>query len=436
MLVAFFLSAALAAPNLVNTNVQRRYLIRDNLITVTVTADVQNDGDQSVREYAFSVTPREAAHIGRTVSSFSRKLSRSFEESLPIKREGNDFIVDLKREIAPGESVTIYFTYTLGDYFLFLRQKIQLNQKFGLYFNTTKFYHSRYPTSSSSLSIDGISKSQIIKKTEDALLKVMSSSLQLNSLTEDDGKDFEVEYTTARSLPRIDEINSRTVVSHWGKTKQSSFYSITNAGPKFVGEFNRIDFTQNSPCYLQNLMMTPPEGAYNFWATDESGQLQKDMELRGKELEIPLRGPMLSSWKATFTVGWTIDTSKFVSHHFRYRAPLLTPFISAPVRDVSAEIILPEGAKIEQVTVPIDANVTQFSEVQNLDLNGRVVVRIEVHNLSSDDEIPVTITYKLDYLANFLKIICLTAAFSILFCGIIIFRRIDCGINVSKPKTD
>lgn len=435
MFSLLFFSLASAASKFVNTDIQRQYSINQNLITVAVTAEVTNKGDQSAREYTFSVTPREAQYIGHTTASFIRKNARSFENSLKITNNGNNFIVDLNREVAPGESFTIFFAYTLGDYFRFVRQKVSLNQKMQLYFATSRYYNSPYETLKSTIHIKGISKGQILKKTEDPELTVQTNLIKLSvdhSEINDNNKNdlFEVEFQTSGSLPRIDVINSRTVVSHWGKTKQSAFYSITNAGPKFVGEFNRIDFTQQSPCYLQNLDMRPPSGSYNFWASDESGLLQKDMYLHGDSLEIPLRGPMLSSWKATFTVGWTIDTAKFVSGHYTYTAPLLTPFITAPVTEATAEIILPEGAKVKNVSVPVDANVTQLTEVHNLDFNGRVVIRIEIDNLSSEDIVPIKIDYSLDYSYNFLKILLLGSAFSVFFCGIAIFRRLDFSIKV------
>lgn len=433
MIFLLLFSLASSASKFVNTNIQRQYLINQNLIVVTVAAEVTNEGDQSEKEYVFSVTPREAQYIGHTTASFIRKDARSFEKSLEIRNEGNNFIVNLNREVAPAESFTVYFSYTLGDYFRFVRQKIALNQKMQLYFSTSRYYHSIYETKKSVITVKGISKAQILKKTEDPELKVQSNLIKLDvdhSEINDENKDdlFEVEYQTAGSLPRIDVINSRTVVSHWGKTKQSAFYSVTNAGPKFVGEFNRIDFTQQSPCFIQTLDMKPPKGSYNFWASDESGLLQKEMNLDGETLVIPLRGPMLSSWKSTFTVGWTIDTSKFVNGHYTYTAPLLTPFISAPVSEATAEIILPEGAKVKNVSVPVDANVTQLTEVHNLDLNGRLVIRIEVKNLASEDIIPIKIDYSLDFSYNFLKILLLGSAFSVFFCGIAIFRRIDFSI--------
>ena len=447
MLVAILFSLCASEAVIVNNHIERRYQIEDNLITVSLTAEITNQGDKSTNEYYFAVTHREGQFIGHTTASLVKKDARNFENSLPITRFGDEFKVDLKRQIDPGDTVTVYFTYTLGDYFLFLKKNIKLNQKIGLYFNTSKFYFSpRYKTLTSSLEVNGIMKSQIQTHTADDNLKITSSSLSLPQLTNNDGSVFEIEFTTSKSLPRINLLNARTEVSHWGKTKQSLYYDITNAGPKFVGEFNRIDFTTQSPCYIQQLQITPPEGASDFWGSDEAGLLEKELHYSNGQLEIPLRGPMLSSWGATFSTGWTINTDKFVSGHFHFNAPLLNPFIPAPLTEATHEIVLPEGAKVTKVSVPIDANVTQFTEVHNLDLNGRTVIRIEVQNISSEDVVPIDIEYRLFFYNNYLKIALLTFAFSVLFCGIIIFRRIDCGISVApnvenenaseKPKTD
>ena len=439
MLVAL-LSLVGASAGIVNLDVSRRYQIQDNLISVFVTLEIANRGEKSVSDYTYQLTEREAEHVGIVIASYKRKLVREIQDSLPVKRDGRLCTVHLERPLNTGDSVTIYLTYTLGNYCLFVKPTVQLNQKIALYFNTTLFYKGVYPTERSSLSIDGISKSSITKKTDHPSLKLLSSSLKITGLTEDTDDDFEVEFTTPKALPQINKVFGRTIVSHWGKSKQRTFYDISNAGPKFVGEFNRIDFVPNtSPCYLQTVTVTPPAESSDFWASDESGQLQKHMSLRFTELDIPLRGPMMSSWKATFTVGWTVNTSVFVTRHedgFRFSANLLTPTIEAPITEAIADFILPEGAVIRNVNLPIDANVTRFIEVQNLDLNGREVVHIEVSNIASTDVIPVTIDYTLDSTYNFMKIGLLGAAFCVIFVAIAVCRRIDCTINVAPKRKE
>lgn len=432
--VLLLAQAATSLPQLINTDVHRRYQIDNNVITVTIAAQVMNQGDEQTSKYTFKIPRRELEHIGLATASLSRKNARNFEESLPIEINNDEYTVNLKKSIAPGDTVTIYFSYTLGDYFLFLKQKIELNQKIQLYFNTTKFFKSDYETKKSTLTIEGISKNSIISKTDDSELKVTSSSLSLNKLTEDDGKDFEVEFYTTHSLLRADKIESRTLVSHWGKTKQVTYNEWTNAGPKFSGEFNRIDFNRNTPCYVQTIDLIPPSGSYNFWASDESGLLQKELNVVGTILPIPLRGPMLSSWKATFSAGWTVDTKNFVSGKYRFRAPLITQSSSAPITKVSAEFILPEGSQISGVTVPIKANISQYVQPNNLDFNGRNVVHIEVEHLSTNDIIPITIDYTISFKYHFLKIFTLGTAFSVIFLFIIVIRRFDCGVTKIKKN--
>ena len=190
---------------------------------------------------------------------------------------------------------------------------------------------------------------------------------------------------------------------------------------------------------MQIITLEPPTGSYDFWAHDEGGQLQKWLPLRGKELDIPLRGPMLSSWKATFTTGWTVNTDYFVSKlgtGFRFKAELVTPGFAAPIDECSAEYVLPEGAVIKNIGVPLDANVSQYMDVQNLDLNGRPVVRVELNRLASTDVIPITIDYELSFGYNFLKILLLGAAFCVFFVGIALCRRVDLAINVQAPPKE
>ena len=235
---------------------------------------------------------------------------------------------------------------------------------------------------------------------------------------------------------RADKIESKTLVSHWGKTKQITYNEWTNAGPKFTGEFNRIDFNRYTPCYVQSIDIIPPKGSYGFWASDESGLLQKELNLAADILPIPLRGPMLSSWRATFSAGWTVETKNFVSGKYQFKAPLITKSSSAPVTKVSADFILPEGSIISNVNVPIKANISQFIQPHNLDINGRNVVHIEVEHLSTNDIIPITINYTISSKYHFLKIITLGIGFSIIFLFIIIVRRFDCGVTTDKKKDE
>jgi hypothetical protein len=109
---------------------------------------------------------------------------------------------------------------------------------------------------------------------------------------------------------------------------------------------------------------------------------------------------------------------------------LIVPTFPAPIGTVVSEVILPEGAVILNVEIPVTANITRYEEVQNLDIRGRPVVHIETQNLASTDRIPITIQYALHASANFVKIGLLAFGFCVVFAPITIARRIDLGINI------
>ena len=177
--------------------------------------------------------------------------------------------------------------------------------------------------------------------------------------------------------------------------------------------------------------------SYNFWAHDESGQLQREIHLIQNDLDIPLRGPILPSWKATFSVGWTVKTEQFVSGQYTFTAPLFPRTFGekgSAVGSARSDFIFPEGAVIKSISVPapIHAKVTESDRVCNLDFKGRKVVTIEAEHLSSIDEIPISIQYSLEPKYAYYKILYLIFGFSSIFLSIIVLRRIDLSIKHEK----
>jgi hypothetical protein len=213
-----------ASEGLVNSHVQRTYHIQDNLITVSVTADFMNDGPTVVNSVDYILTARELSHVGLITASVQRQHARDFNLTLPIKRDGTRLAISLPQPLDVASNVTVYITFTLGGHFLFLRPTISLNQQIFLLFNTSLFYQGPYPTLTSTLIIEGINYNWIIRKTENRNSQYLESygqepRIEVNSLTQPTTDDFELEFRTARSLPAISRISSRTFISHWGKSK-------------------------------------------------------------------------------------------------------------------------------------------------------------------------------------------------------------------------
>jgi hypothetical protein len=94
--------------------------------------------------------------------------------------------VTLVQPLDVGASVTLHFVYTLGNYFLFLKPTISLNQKIGLFFNTSRYYHGPCLTEQSSLVIEGIHKTSVTNSSDLPDIRWTQNGLEvLNSTTVD-----------------------------------------------------------------------------------------------------------------------------------------------------------------------------------------------------------------------------------------------------------
>ena len=438
-MLAILFSLSLSAAEIQNTNVNREYIINDDLVIVNVEIDIKNIGDKPTSEYVLTFDEREQKHMNTLMVSLNRNTKHNTAKSLQITSDGNTKVVHLLQPLDSGAEQKLYVGYTLGQYLLFTSEEVTLkNMRVDVFFNTTLAFVSPYETLTSSLDVSGIAKTYITKASQLEEIKQFKKSIKVGPITEKPKKnEFFIEYFTYKALPYVTYINTTTTISHWGITKQESYVEIHNHGPKFTGEFNRIDFKDSTNCFIQNIPIRPPEESYNYWAHDESGQLQREIHLIQKDLDIPLRGPILPSWKATFSVGWTVKTETFVKGQYTFTAPLFPkPFANrgASVGSAHSEFIFPEGAVIKDIKIPqiINAKITESDKVCNLDFKGRKVISIDAENLSSFDDTLISIDYTLDPICAYYKIAYLFVGFTIIFVAIILVRRVDLSIKHEK----
>ncbi|EAY06632.1 Ribophorin I family protein [Trichomonas vaginalis G3] len=443
MLASLF-SLSLCAANIRNTKVERQYKITDGFVAVSLDITFTNFGDKATSEYVLSFDPREAAHMNTVIAVMNRKHIRNTQKSLVIKDQNGQKVVTLLSPLEPGASQTIYVGYTIGQYILFTTNGVTLkNLRVDCYFNTTIGFVSPYQTEEVSLEISGISKNSVTSMTKNLDITQKSNTISMQSIkTVPKNNELYVEYFIYKALPYVSAVNTSTHISHWGISKQESFMEVHNDGPEFVGEFNRIDFRESSNCYFQTVPVRPPADSYHFWANDESGQLQREINLEDKDLSIPLRGPVLPSWKVTYTTGWTVKTSNFVrteGNTYIFSAPLFPkPYADrgVSVSHIRSEYVFPEGAEIKKITYPQAINGRHHfgQEVCNLDFKGRSVVVIEADRLSSIDETTVQIEYTIEGKYALYKIAYLSAGFGAIFLAIVVLRKIDLSIPSFEKK--
>ena len=423
-----------------NEEVTRHYTIDNGLVIVTVQIYFNNLGDKSLDKYLFTIEDRELKHLNKITASKSLKTCHNYDSSFHIERNDNKFLIHLDGKVAPGASMTLFVGYTLSNYLLFRQDTIKLSQQMQPFFNTTLKMISPFKTKTSYLKIEGIYSNSIVSSSEpNYSVIVKGKTITIGPVKADDMNEevfYEFKLSSQNFPLYIKSLVVETVVSHWGKSKQNVHIDMKNAGPKFVGQFNRIDFREEfQPNYVQNAEMIPPKSSYDFWAHDESGQLQRTIEKSGDRIIIPLRGPMLSSWGTSFMAGWTVDTSSFITlndyNEYVYKHSLYPKVMTAGIGSVESVIVLPEGAKVEKLTIPdsVQAKTNITTKVFNLDFKGRTVITITAENLDTNTLVPVQISYTLPETCNFYKIFYIILSFSVLFFSIVILRRVDLTIE-------
>ena len=425
--------------HIINDEVLKSYRIQGGLVTVTLEISFSNQGDNEIQKYDFVIPEEESSKVGIVYASTLPIKRRSIKHDLTYEQSGNKYTFELKKPLWKGESDQIYISYTLSNYLLFLHSSIRLNQRISLYFGCNTSFFSPYETYKYKINIYGIYKSLITNISSLPRISQITSGVSLGPYLKDETPKgpLEIEFTTSHSLLRIQAYRVRTLVSHWAFSGQEIFVDAKNDGPQFKGEFNRIDFSDITPCVLKSIPLTVPKNSKKFFASDESGLLQKELTATNNVLEIPLRGPVLSSWHATFTAGWKMPTNSIISKkkdgNYLLSSSLFPATDIATLDSVSHDFILPEGSKVINVNIPCDSNITSRIEVENMDFKGRTIVNISINRiLSTSDNIKVTIEYKLPLFGPWYKMFYLWTLFGITFISIVLFRRINCDLNIRK----
>jgi len=148
----------------------------------------------------------------------------------------------------------------------------------------------------------------------------------------------------------------------------------------------------------------------------------------------------MSSWHATFTTGWKTPTQNLVDqiegNKYVLKTKLFPKTDIAPIDHVSHMFILPEGASVTNIDIPIEAEIERKVQPLNMDFKGRTMINISIRNaISTTDNIEVKIEYSLPTISVWYSMFYLWLFFGIIFISFVLFRHINCSININKKTT-
>jgi len=417
---------------LINTEVERHYTFQGSVLDVFLHIRIENDGKTLINKYNISFLPDEIGHLGIFYAFNNAKMTRNSSKSLKTVKNEKGVNIYLKSPLKPKESTNLFIYYTFNSYCKFIRSYIFLNQPIGLLLSIPYTLLSDYPTKKCTTAISGIEKSQIINVTQSKTNQITESGLFYSSISSEAYERYELEFYTRDPLVRIKELNTEVTLSLWGRKRIMNSIVLLNDGPKLLGEFNRVDFNEKTPCHIYSFPLVLQDETINIWANDESGRLSQHLEKQGNTLSIPLRGPVLSGWKSTFNFGWIGFQSLFCGDNYSILDQPLLKTIPSVIDNFSVQYIFPELTNVVNIKTSVYSSISVYRKQVNLDWKGRTIVNISFGSLTTFDIPNIEITYQIPHVAKALKPLFISFLLLCLFFTIISYRQ----IFTSKFKTD
>lgn len=212
-----------------------------------------------------------------------------------------------------------------------------------------------------------------LKDNSEYILKAPLTDIQ--STANDQGSAVNVYFDFSTPLLTVNRAIRNVYLSHWSNTIQfDEHYIIENEVPKLAKNFKRKDYMVyqsnkygGSGLALSQLEFVLPVESFNQYYKDDLGMITTMKAISHPSgnfdsLILKPRYPILGSWKYFFNIGWYNKLSQF-SHFLQYskstgdqefllELPVLDGGNNLIYKDVTINIILPEGIKINSIYAP------------------------------------------------------------------------------------
>jgi oligosaccharyltransferase complex subunit alpha (ribophorin I) len=151
---------------------------------------------------------------------------------------------------------------------------------------------------------------------------------------------------------------------------------------------------------------------------------------------------MFGGWQTFFHIGYNVPSEGLLSidsatGKYRLQTAFYVPFEDVWVGDMTVKVILPEGVKNVEVSLPFEVEEQsmsrRFTYLDTEWMGGRTVVVLKKHNLVPEHRVPLTITYDFDQNLMLVEPLLLVGTFFLFFVVSTILSRLDLSLE-DKPK--
>ena len=339
------------------------------------------------------------------------------------------------------------------DYFEKLRffpKNIRVSDSQYAVYKDSLNYLSAYSTEKQAVSVilpeEGTSIVRYTMKGSNKVKDVISYNLS-STIDAFTSEPFYIHYEYNEPFIVMNNAHKTFKVSHWGNIAVDEGFKLENVGAKLEGEFGRVDYDdygryggKNALKYLRARL---PIRSWGLWYRDEIGNVSTSNAARewdDVKLTLYPRFPILGGWKSNFDIGYNLP-SKFHVRNDQPGAYMVNltfgmPFSDLLAKDYSLKVVLPEGAEVTNISLPIDSEyeVSYEKTFGCLDLFGRESVVFKMKNVYDIHKIPFQIYYKYSKLNLISKPLILIAYFFAIFLALIIYFRANFSLSKSPDK--
>ncbi|GAY49305.1 hypothetical protein CUMW_118110 [Citrus unshiu] len=399
--VVLFASPVLS--DLILSKVDRRIDLTSQIVRITSTLKVENEGSEPVSEVLLAFPDLQVKDLALLKASphEGKGKVKSLSASLPVENVKPNgmpaaltfYAVKLPKALGKGDSYTFDVLAVFAHALRPFPEKITQADIQLVVFQESAFYLTPYVVKVQSLSVK-LPESRIESYTKLENTKIHGSEIKYGpyeNLPSFSYSPIVVHFESNQPFAVGQEVVREIEISHWGNVQVTEHYKLVHGGAQNKGEFSRLDYqarpTIRGASAFKYLIAKMPPRAHSVYYRDEIGNISTSTlwgDSKKTELLIEPRYPLFGGWRTAFTIGYGLPLKDFLFELEGNRFLNITfgsPMNELVIDNLIVKVVLPEGSGDISVSAPFPVNQWEETKLSHLDLTGRPVVVLQKTNV-------------------------------------------------------
>lgn len=454
LLLAFALLAAPVIGDLVISKAERRIDLTSQVVRITSTLKVENEGNNAVSEFLLALPDHQANHLAyiAAVQSEGRGKTRAPGVGLPVHSVQPDekpptltyYSISLPKKLAKGESLNLEVLAVLTHVLKPYPEKITQDDYQLVLFQDTGYYLSPYAVKVQTLTVK-LPDARIESYTKLENTKLHGSEIKYGPYADQPPFQYSpvvFHFEDNQPFAVAEKFEREIEISHWGNVQITEHYNIIHGGAHLKGEFSRLDYQVNprarGAAAFSRLTCKLPPRAHSVYYRDEIGNISTSnlwSDSKRTELQIEPRYPLFGGWKTFFTIGYGLPLKDYLfqSEGKRFlNISFGSPMNDLVVDELTVKVVLPEGSTDISVSVPFSVEQAEETKISHLDITGRPVIVLQKKNAVPEHNQHFQVYYKFSNISLLREPLMLVSGFFFLFVACIVYMHAD--VTISKTS--